>query len=533
MTRLRGMWRGVPGLWRGVAVITLVLLLACPSLTAAVDTSSAASGDSDSHVPLSDAADLAIAAPNDAAAVVVGKAASAAAPDVVVTDPGPGTIQVVTFDDEIINRGTRDYYVEVLQAASLDPAVRAVVLVLDTPGGSLQSTREIVKEMLRVQVPLIVYVSPKGSRAASAGTFITMAAHVAAMAPATNIGAAHPVMMSMPGSDAGKDSEVKKDSAAAMLEKVTNDSVAFIRNVAEQRGRNADWAEKAVRESVSIQVGEAVDLGVVDIEAESLAALLATIDGREIRLSADSAVVLHTSGPVEHIPMTMAQRVLTLLTHPNITYLLMALAALGFYLEFNNPGMIFPGVIGAIALLLAAFGLSAIPVNALALIFVLIGFGCLFAEVYFPTYGLLTLGGVMSLAFGGLFLVKRSPEFTIGVSPSVVGFVVILSLLCVGLVAWLVWRGHHRQVLGGVEGMVGAQGKVTATIPGGDEAGQVFVHSELWRAIASSAIERGSRIEVVYVKGLELKVRALTERRIHQETPEEDEGPTSMSQSEE
>jgi len=449
------------------------------------------------------------------------------------SEPGPGTIQVLTLDDEIINRGTRDYYVEALQAAAADPEVRAVVLVLDTPGGSLQSTREMVKEMLRAQVPLIVYVSPKGSRAASAGTFITMAAHVAAMAPATNIGAAHPVMMSMPGAENGEDSEAKKDSEAAMLEKVTNDSVAFIRNVAEQRGRNADWAEKAVRESVSIQAVEAVELGVVDFEAASLDELLSAIDGREIELSAGQTVVLRTNGPVQHIPMTLAQRVLTLLTHPNITYLLMALAALGFYLEFNNPGMIFPGVIGAIALLLAAFGLSAIPVNALALVFVVIGFGCLFAEVYFPSYGLLTLGGSVSLAFGGLFLVKKSPEFNVGVSVEVIAVVVVVSLICVGLVAWLVWRGHTRQVMGGSEGMIGAQGRVTSAIPGGLEPGQVFVHSERWSAIASSVLPVGTRIEVLAVRGLQLEVRALVERRVQQRQVNDGEDTVLSSGSEE
>jgi len=455
--------------------------------------------------------------PADGATKDAGEPASEAPPRPV--DPGPGVVQVLTLDDEIINRGTRDYYVEALQAAADDPEVRAVVLVLDTPGGSLQSTREMVKEMLRTQVPLIVYVSPKGARAASAGTFITMAAHVAAMAPATNIGAAHPVMMSMPGADKGEDEEAKKDSEAAMLEKVTNDSVAFIRNVAEQRGRNADWAEKAVRESVSIQAVEAIELGVVDLEAASLEDLLAAIDGREVTLGESETVILRTTGTVQHIPMTLAQRVLTLLTHPNITYLLMALAALGFYLEFNNPGMIFPGVIGAIALLLAAFGLSAIPVNALALVFVLIGFCCLFAEVYFPSYGLLTFGGSVSLGFGGLFLVKKSPEFTVGVSPDVIAVVVVFSLICVGLVAWLVWRGHTRQVMGGSEGMVGSQGKVTVDIPGGFEPGRVFVHSEIWRAVAASAIEAGARIEVLSVSGLELTVRALEERRVHERNP--------------
>jgi membrane-bound serine protease (ClpP class) len=461
-------------------------------------------------VPSGGAADVAAA---EESAEETSTESSEKAP-VVPVDPGPGVVWVVTLDDEIINRGTRDYYIEAMEKAAADPSVRALVLVLDTPGGSLQSTREIVKAMLISEIPLIIYVSPKGSRAASAGTFITMAAHVAAMAPATNIGAAHPVMMAAPGMGGeDEDAEKKRDSEAAMLEKVTNDSVAFIRNVAEQRGRNPDWAEQAVRDSVSIQATEAVELNVVDLEAASLDELLKAIDGREIKISEERSVVLRTSGQVEHIEMTTAQRVLTMLTHPNVTYLLMALAALGFYLEFNNPGMIVPGVVGAIALLLAAFGLSAIPVNLLALVFVLIGFGCLFAEVYFPSYGLLTVGGAVSLAFGGLFLVKKSPEFNVGVSPEVVLFVVVLSLLCVGLVAWLVWRGHKRQVMGGSEGMVGAQGKVTVAIPGGYDLGRVFVHSEIWQARAPRAIAVGSRVRVVGIDGMEVQVEALEERR--------------------
>jgi len=457
------------------------------------------------------------------AALDVAEEASADAAEkapVVPVDPGPGVVWVVTLDDEIINRGTRDYYIEAMEQAAADSSVRALVLVLDTPGGSLQSTREMVKAMLISELPLIVYVSPKGARAASAGTFITMAAHVAAMAPATNIGAAHPVMMAPPGVGGGEeDAEKKLDSEAAMLEKVTNDSVAFIRNVAEQRGRNPDWAEQAVRDSVSIQATEAVKLNVVDLEAASLGELLEAIDGREIKVSEELSIVLRTSGQVEHIEMTTAQRVLTMLTHPNVTYLLMALAALGFYLEFNNPGMIVPGVVGGIALLLAAFGLSSIPVNLLALVFVFIGFGCLFAEVYFPSYGLLTVGGSVSLAFGGLFLVKKSPEFNIGVSPEVVLFVVAVSLLCVGLVAWLVWRGHRRKVMGGSEGMVGAQGKVTVAIPGGYEPGRVFVHSEIWQARALRAIAVGSRVRVVGIDGMEVQVEALEERREQQREP--------------
>jgi len=422
-------------------------------------------------------------------------------------DPGMGRVEVFTLDDEIINRGTRDYFVEGLEAAQNDPEVRAVVLVLDTPGGSLQSTREIVKAMLASTTPIIVYVSPEGSRAASAGTFITMAAHVAAMAPATNIGAAHPVIMKPPVGPGSEDKgEAAKDSEAAMLEKVTNDSVAFIRNIADQRGRNADWAEQAVRDSVSIQASEAVKLGVVDLESPRLGELLATVDGRVVEVAGGKEVVLRTQGQTVERAMTLAQKVLTVLTHPNVTFLLMALGALGLYLEFNNPGLIVPGVVGAISLLLAAFGLSFIPVNILALLFVVIGFCCLIAEVYVTSFGLFTTAGLASIVFGGLFLVKESPEFTVGVSPTVVITVAVVSAVVTFGVGWLVYRGQVREVLGGSEGMVGAEARVLVAIPGGRAVGQVFVHGERWSARCQQAVATDEHVRVVRVDGLVLDV---------------------------
>ncbi|MBN93073.1 MAG: serine protease [Deltaproteobacteria bacterium] len=425
----------------------------------------------------------------------------------VPVDLGPGRVEVFTLDDQIINRGTRDYFVEGLESAQADAEVRAVVLVLDTPGGSLQSTREIVKAMLASETPIIVYVGPEGSRAASAGTFITMAAHVAAMAPATNIGAAHPVIMKPPVGPGSEDKgEAGKDSEAAMLEKVTNDSVAFIRNIADQRGRNADWAEQAVRDSVSIQVTEAVELGVVDLEAKGLGELLATIDGRTVEVAGGKQVVLRTQGQVLDQAMTLAQKVLTVLTHPNVTFLLMALGALGLYLEFNNPGLIVPGVVGAIALLLAAFGLSFIPVNILALLFVIIGFGCLIAEVYVTSFGLFTTAGLASIVFGGLFLVKESPEFTVGVSPTVVIAVAAFSAVVTLGVGWLVYRGQVREVVGGSEGMVGAEARVLREIPGGRAVGQVFVHGERWSARCEQPVARDQYVRVVRVDGLVLEV---------------------------
>ncbi len=424
-----------------------------------------------------------------------------------VEDPGPGIVRILRLDDVVINRGSRDYFVENLELAAEDPETRAVVLVLDTPGGALQSTREMVKAMLGSRIPILVYVGPAGARAASAGTFITMAGHVAAMAPATNIGAAHPVVMSMP-TKGGEDekSDEAKDSQAAMLEKVTNDTVAFIRNIAEQRGRNADWAEKAVRESVSIQASEAVELQVVDTIAESVSALLDTVDGREIQLSEGRRIVLRTKGAHVEVPMTLPQRVLLFLTHPNVTYLLLALGAMGIWLEVNKPGLIVPGVVGVISLLLAAFGMSFIPVNALAVLFVILGLVAIIADIYVPSYGLLTAGGIAGLVFGGIFLVDKSPEFTVGVSPEVIILVGLLAVVLGLLVGWLVWRGERRKVVGGEEGMRGATGEVRAAIPGGRKPGRVFVHGELWNARAAVPIAEGEEIEVQAVNGLMLDV---------------------------
>jgi membrane-bound serine protease (ClpP class) len=437
-------------------------------------------------------------------------------------DPGPGTVVVIEFDDIMINRGSKAYFIETLEAAQKDPDIRALVLVMDTPGGALDATREIVKAELASELPIIVYVSPTGSRAASAGVFITMAAHVAAMAPATNIGAAHPVFMGGGGpkkDETDEEAEERKDSQVAMLEKVTNDTAAFARNIAKTRGRNEEWAEQSVRESVSITVEEALEKNVVDLQATSLEELLEAIDGRIIEFPSGKRTVLHTMGPIRRVPMSTQNLILLLLSNPTISYLLLLAGLAGWYIEFQNPGVIVPATVGSICLLLFGFSLSAIPVNLLAVVFVLLGFALLFVEVYVGAMGIAAIAAAGAIALGGVFLVDQTPEFDVGVDPTAILLVTALTILGGHTIGWLVVRGQLRKVVGGSEGMVGETGAVTVAIPGGRAKGRVFVHSELWGARSSRPLEAGRNVRVVAIRGLELEVVPVDDGPA--ETPEE------------
>jgi membrane-bound serine protease (ClpP class) len=416
-------------------------------------------------------------------------------------------VRVLRFDDWMINRGSADFFLEELKLAEEDDA-SALVLVLDTPGGALQATREMVKEMLATKTPIVVYVGPEGSRAASAGVFITMAAHVAAMAPATNIGAAHPVL-AMPGSPSkpgDEDAEqAQKDTEAAMLEKVTNDTVAFAKNIATTRGRNAEWAERAVRDSVSITVKEAVELDVVDLEATTLDALLAAIEGRVVEVAGGERVVLRTGGSREERGMALRHRILLLLADPSIAFGLLSLGMMLLWVEAKT-GTMMAGAAGATALVLAAYGLSFVPVNVLSVLLVIAGIGMLIAEIYLATFGLLAVGGVAAVVFGGLFLVKKTPEFDVVVSTSMIAGVVLAAVCFVALTGFLVIRGSRMKVHGGSEGMIGERGQVLSPIPGGAANGSVMVRGERWSARADRAIGAGERVRVLAVDGLVLHV---------------------------
>jgi membrane-bound serine protease (ClpP class) len=367
---------------------------------------------------------------------------------------------------------------------------QALVIQLDTPGGLERSMRAIVQRMMNAEVPIIVFVAPTGARAASAGVFITMAAHVAAMAPATNIGAASPVAM---GGSADK----------TMMKKVENDAAAFIRTVAVERGRNAEWAEKAVRQAVAITEREALKLKVIDLVSDSIPDLLEKVDGRTIKLP-KSTVTLATKGaPLRPIEIGFRDRFLNVITDPNVAYVLMMLGMLGLFFELSNPGVILPGVIGGISLILAFFAFQSLPINYAGLLLILFGIVLLVAEIKIVSHGVLAIGGIVSMSLGSLMLFD-APEIGFRVSWWVIGPTVAATA---GLFLFVIAAGVRalgRPSSTGAEGLVGKYATVRERLA---PEGQVLVGGEIWRAVAAGeALEPGAQVRIVAVDGLTLRV---------------------------
>ena len=366
---------------------------------------------------------------------------------------------------------------------------QALVIQLDTPGGLERSMRAICQRLLSAEIPVIVWVGPTGARAASAGVFITMAAHVAAMAAATNIGAAHPVAV---GGGIDKES----------MRKVENDAAAFIRTIAVERGRNADWGEKAVRQSVSVTEREAVQLKVVDFVADSIPDLMTKLDGRTVK-TARGAVTLATRDAVARpIEIGFRDRVLAVITDPNVAYVLMMLGTLGLIFELSTPGAILPGVIGGISLILAFFAFQSLPINFAGLLLILFAIVLFIAEVKVTSHGVLAIGGIVSMALGSLMLYD-APEVGFRVSWRVLVPTVALTAGFVLFALTLGVRALRRRPLLGVTGLVGQSGVARGAL--GPE-GQVSVHGEIWRAVADRPLPDGTAVTVVDVQGLTLRV---------------------------
>jgi membrane-bound serine protease (ClpP class) len=367
---------------------------------------------------------------------------------------------------------------------------QALVVQLNTPGGLERSMRTMAQTILNAGIPVIVYVAPTGARAASAGVFITMAAHVAAMAPATNIGAAHPVTV---GGEMGKE----------MAKKAANDAAAFARSLAAERGRNVEWAEKAVRSSVSVTEREAVKLKVVDFVAENLQDLLGKADGRVVKTTRGVVTLQTRDAPVKRIEVRFRDRFLALITDPNIAYILMMVGMLGIFFELQNPGVVLPGVIGGISLILAFFAFQSLPINWAGVLLILFGVSLLIAEIKIVSHGVLTIGGVVSMVLGSLMLYD-APEVGFRVS-----WAVILPTVgaTAGLVVWAVSAGVRamlRRPVTGAESMVGRLAVARGSL--GPE-GQVNVDGEIWRAVAEGgAVAAGETVRVTAVDGLTLTV---------------------------
>ena len=367
---------------------------------------------------------------------------------------------------------------------------QALVIELNTPGGLERSMRSMVQSILSSEIPVIVYVAPTGARAASAGVFITMAGHVAAMAPATNIGAAHPVAV---GGQMDKE----------MVKKVESDAAAFARTIATERGRNVEWAEKAVRSSVSATEREAVKLKVVDLIADSVPDLLAKVDGRVVKTS-KGMVTLHTrEATLKRIEVRFRDRFLAFISDPNVAYILMMVGMLGIFFELSTPGAILPGVVGGISLILAFFAFQSLPVNWAGLLLILFGLVLLVVEIKVTSHGVLTIGGVVAMVLGSLMLYDV-PESGLRIS----WFVLLPTVgATAGLVMFAVGAGLRaltRPPTTGVAGMVGHTGVVRRAI---DPEGQVLVDGELWRAVTPDGpVPAGEHVQIVSVDGLTLTV---------------------------
>jgi membrane-bound serine protease (ClpP class) len=397
--------------------------------------------------------------------------------------------------DGTINPAVDDFIRESIGRAKSNGA-RALIIQLDTPGGLLSSTRTIVKEILGAPVPVMVYVAPSGAGAGSAGVFITLSAHIAAMAPGTNIGAAHPV--------AGGGQEVK----GVMGEKIENFTASFSETIARQRGRNAEWAIQAVRKSVSITEKEALKLNVIDIVAKDINDLLKQAEGRKVDLDGRPQTLSLKDVEVIRHEMNLKDQVINIIADPNIAYLLLMAGILGLYMEFSHPGVIFPGVAGAICLILALISLQLLAFNHAGLVLILLGVALLIGEAFMPSFGVLGIGGVISLALGS-FLLFDTQDSGVGVDRSIIFAAVGTLASFVLAISYLVYRSQKSKPTLGFDGMLGEIGDVRAKL---NPAGKVFVRGELWNAEADGEIDMGEKVEIVGYQGLNLKVRRLSGR---------------------
>jgi membrane-bound serine protease (ClpP class) len=383
-----------------------------------------------------------------------------------------------------------EYILQSIEDASKTDA-DGLIIRLDTPGGLDLAMRDIAKGILNASVPVIVYVSPAGARAASAGVIITVAAHVAVMAPGTNIGAAHPVAIGIGG---GMDK--------TMMEKVENDAVAYVIGIAKKRNRNEEWVEKAVRESKSIPAEEALRFKVIDFMAEDLNSLLLQADGRKVTLPSGERILKTKGAILLEKKMGTRLRILAALSDPNIAYILFLLGLAGLYFEFSHPGAILPGIVGGISLILAFFAMQTLPVNYAGILLILFAVALFIAEIKVVSNGILTIGGIVSLVMGSLLLFD-SPDPALRVSFKVmIPALGVISLFFAGVIS-LVLKAQMRKHQSGREGMVGDEGEAVTDI---HETGKAFVHGEYWNAWSERRVERGKRVRVVQVEGLKLKI---------------------------
>lgn len=426
-----------------------------------------------------------------------------------------GEILLVEIDGTI-NPASADYLIGAIRRAE-ETGAAAVLIELDTPGGLVSSTQDIIQAMLNSTVPTIVYVSPRGATATSAGTFITLAANVAAMMPGTSIGAAHPVGLfggsPAPVQEGKEDEDAKSDGAAQDVvgQKMENYLAAYVESIAKQRHRNVEWAREAVRTSQAVTSEQALELGVIDVIASSRAELLEKIEGREVELGdvkQPLALAGHVIVPVEK---TMVQSIFDFITDPNLAFILFAVAAAGLYIEFQTPGVILPGVVGAVALVLLGFSMQILPFSWVGAMLVLVGLGLLVAEIFVVSFGMLFVAGMACFLIGGTMVFDRPEVSDLTVSFWQVLVPIAAAISTAGLiVAVSLGRSFLTRQTAGVDEMMGLVGRVEVAIdPASNRPGKVFVRGEYWNAEAGEKIAAGESVSIEAVEGLMLRVRRI------------------------
>ncbi len=407
------------------------------------------------------------------------------------------TVRVLTVQGAI-SPASADYLLRGLAKAAEDKA-HLVVIEMDTPGGLDTSMRDIIKAILASKVPVATYVSPKGARAASAGTYILYASHIAAMAPATNLGAATPVELAPAGGD--KPAAPDKPDAAKpadappgdpKMRKAVHDAAAYIKGLAELRGRNVEWAERAVREAVSLPASEALALKVVDLIATDLDDLLKQLNGRSVRLDGETVTLDTGHATIERVAPDWRSRLLAVIGDPSIAYILMLLGIYGLIYEFSNPGMLFPGVVGGICLLLGLFALQVMPISYAGLALMILGIVLMISEAFIPSFGALGVGGIIAFVIGSVMLIDTDlPGY--GIPWALIIPVAVTSALFSFFVAGMALRARQRPVATGAEEMIGAAGEILEDM---EHEGWARIHSEQWRVRSSVPLKRGSRVKV-------------------------------------